>query len=203
MGYLVLRGNRIVLPQSLQARALSLAHEGHLGIVGTKQHLRTKLWWPGMERAAEKYCKACHGCQTVARPDPPEPLRTTPLPDGLWQDVAIDLLGPLPSNHSILVVVDYYSRYYEYDVLTSTTTEKIIDSLESIFSRHGLPVTCKSDNGPPFRSDLFREYCENNGIKHVRTTPKWAQANGEVERQNSSLMKRIKIAQAEGIGNAN
>lgn len=113
MGYLVLRGNRIVLPQSLQARALSLAHEGHLGIVGTKQHLRTKLWWPGMERAAEKYCKACHGCQTVARPDPPEPLRTTPLPDGPWQDVAIDLLGPLPSNHSILVVVDYYSRYYE------------------------------------------------------------------------------------------
>lgn len=113
MGYLVLRGNRIVLPQSLQARALSLAHEGHLGIVGTKQHLRTKLWWPGMERAAEKYCKACHGCQIVARPDPPEPLRTTPLPDGLWQDVAIDLLGPLPSNHSILVVVDYYSRYYE------------------------------------------------------------------------------------------
>lgn len=85
------------------------------------------------------------------------------------------------------------------DVLTSTTTEKIIDSLESIFSRHGLPVTCKSDNGPPFRSDLFREYCENNGIKHVRTTPKWAQANGEVERQNSSLMKRIKIAQAEGL----
>lgn len=66
-----------------------------------------------MERAAEKYCKACHGCQTVARPDPPEPLRTTPLPDGPWQDVAIDLLGPLPSNHSILVVVDYYSRYYE------------------------------------------------------------------------------------------
>lgn len=199
MGYLVLRGNRIVLPQSLQARALSLAHEGHLGIVGTKQHLRTKLWWPGMDRAAEKYCKACHGCQIVARPDPPEPLRTTPLPDGPWQDVAIDLLGPLPSNHSILVVVDYYSRYYEYDVLTSTTTEKIIDSLESIFSRHGLPVTCKSDNGPQFRSDLFREYCENNGIKHVRTTPKWAQANGEVERQNSSLMKRIKIAQAEGL----
>ncbi|CAL9687298.1 unnamed protein product [Knipowitschia caucasica] len=46
---------------------------------------------------------------------------------------------------------------------------------------------------------MFREYCENNGIKHVRTTPKWAQANGEVERQNASLMKRIRIAQAEGL----
>lgn len=46
---------------------------------------------------------------------------------------------------------------------------------------------------------MFREYCENNGIKHIRSTPKWAQANGEVERQNASLMKRIRIAQAKGL----
>ncbi|KAJ8410529.1 hypothetical protein AAFF_G00194330 [Aldrovandia affinis] len=197
VGYLVLRGTRIVLPRSLHARALTLAHEGHLGIVGTKQHLRTKVWWPGMDRAAEKHCKECHGCQIVSRPDPPELLRPTPLPDGPWRDLAVDLLGPLPSNHSILVVVDYYSRYYEYDILTSTTTEKVIDSLESIFSRHGLPVTLKSDNGPQFKSELFREYCENNGITHLRATAKWAQANGEVERQNAALMKRIRIAHSE------
>ncbi|KAJ8366663.1 hypothetical protein AAFF_G00345590 [Aldrovandia affinis] len=199
VGYLVLRGTRIVLPCSLHARALTLAHEGHLGIVGTKQHLRTKVWWPGMDRAAEKHCKECHGCQIVSRPDPPELLRPTPLPDGPWRDLAVDLLGPPPSNHSILVVVDYYSRYYEYDILTSTTTEKVIDSLESIFSRHGLPVTLKSDNGPQFKSELFREYCENNGITHLRTTAKWAQANGEVERQNAALMKRIRIAHSEGL----
>ncbi|KAJ8363309.1 hypothetical protein SKAU_G00121400 [Synaphobranchus kaupii] len=155
VGHLVLRGTRIVLPRILHARALTLAHEGHLGIVGTKQHLRTKVWRPGMDRAAERHCKDFHGCQIVARPDPPEPLRPTPLPDGPWRDVAVDLLGPLPSNHSILVVVDYYSRYYEYDILTSTTTEK--------------------------------------------ATAKWAQANGEVERQNASLMKRIRIAHSEGL----
>ena len=37
------------------------------------------------------------------------------------------------------------------------------------------------------------------GIIHLKTTPKWPQANGEVERQNASLMKRIRIAQAEGV----
>ncbi len=37
-------------------------------------------------------------------------------------------------------------RYYEYDVLLSTTSDKIIDSLESIFSRHGLPITCTTPN---------------------------------------------------------
>ncbi|KAL2079819.1 hypothetical protein ACEWY4_025563 [Coilia grayii] len=199
VGYIILRGTRIVLPKALRARALMLAHEGHLGIVGTKQHLRSKVWWPGIDRAAEKYCKACHGCQITARPDAPEPLRPTALPDGPWQALAVDLLGPLPSKHSILVAVDYYSRYYEYEILTSTTTDKIIDSLENMFSRHGLPLILKSDNGPQFKSDVFRDYCAEKGIEHHKTTPKWAQANGEVERQNSSLMKRIRIAQSAGL----
>nr|XP_006819797.1 PREDICTED: uncharacterized protein K02A2.6-like [Saccoglossus kowalevskii] len=199
IGKLVFRGTRIVMPNTLRPRTLALAHEGHLGVVGTKQNLRSKVWWPAMDKAAEKYCRACHGCQLVARPDPPEPLRPTQLPNGPWQDIAIDSLGPFPSGHSILVVVDYYSRYYEYDILTSTVTEKLIDSLEEIFSRHGLPRTIKSDNGPQFRSDEFREYCEHNGVVHQKVTARWAQANGEVERQNKSLMKRICIAQAEGL----
>jgi len=65
IGHLVLRGTRIVIPKALQPRALALVHEGHLGIVGTKQHLRSKVWWPGMDKAAEKFCKSCHGCQVV------------------------------------------------------------------------------------------------------------------------------------------
>lgn len=96
-------------------------------------------------------------------------------------------------------MVDYYSRYYEYDILTSTTATKVIDSLEEIFSRHGLPATLKSDNGPQFKSDEFKSFCEENGIRHLKTTPKWAQANGEVERQNASIMKRIRIVQSEGL----
>ena len=83
--------------------------------------------------------------------------------------------------------------------MTSTTTVKVIDNLEEIFSRHGLPITIKSDSGPQFISGELQEYCVQNGIVHLKTIPKWPQANGEVEQQNASLMKRIRIAQAEGI----
>ena len=38
---------------------------------------------------------------------------------------------------------------------------------------------------------------EQQGIRHHRVTAKWPQANGEVERQNSSLLKRLQIAHAE------
>ena len=181
----------------MRARTLALAHEGHLGVVGTKQNLRTNVWWPGVDKDAERHFRSCYGCQLVSKPDPPEPLKPTTLPDGPWQDLAVDLMGPLPSGHSLLVVVDYYSRFYEVEVMQSTTAEKVIDCLETTFSRHGLPLTIKSDNGPQFKSNEFKEYCEKNGITHCKVTPKRAQANGEVERQNKSLLKRLQIAQAE------
>ena len=150
-----------------------------------------------MDKDAERYCRTCHGCQLVARPDPPEPLQPTPLPQGPWQDLTIDLMGPLPSGHYLLVVVDYYSRNYEVAILQSTTTGKLIECLGDIFTRHGLPISLKSDRGPQFISDEFREYCEQNNITHCKVTARWAQANGEVERQNASLLKRLQIAQAE------
>ena len=46
IGQLVLIGIRIIISSKLQPRILALAHEGHLGVVGTKQNLRTKVWWP-------------------------------------------------------------------------------------------------------------------------------------------------------------
>ena len=68
-------------------------------------------------------------------------------------------MGPLPDGESILVLVAYYSRYYEVDILKSTTTEKVISSLEVMFSKHGLPESLTSDNiGPQFISAEFKEY---------------------------------------------
>ena len=40
IGKLVLRGTRIVIPQVLRQQTLTLAHEGHIGIVSMKQRLR-------------------------------------------------------------------------------------------------------------------------------------------------------------------
>ena len=73
----------------------------------------------------------------------------------------------------------------------------MVDVLEGMFSRYGLPLSLTSDNGPQFRSEVFESYLQENGIRHRCVTPLHPAANGEVERQNRSLMKRIKIAVAE------
>ena len=78
-----------------------------------KQRLCTRVWWPGIDKEVEKFSKTCHGCQAESRPANPEPLQMTELPQGPWQDIAIDYMGPLPSGEYVFAATDYYSRYVE------------------------------------------------------------------------------------------
>ena len=165
VGHAILRGSRLVIPTALRERTLELAHEGHPGMTSMKQRLRSKVWWPGIDRDCENYVKSCYGCQLVASQDPPEPIRRTEFPTQPWQDIAIDLLGPLPSGHYLLVTVDYYSRFYEVDVMKSVTSHKTIERLKPIFARYGLPTSIRCDNGPQFDSEEFRNFCETNNIQ--------------------------------------
>lgn len=196
-GELLLRGTRIVIPHSLRDRVVKLAHEGHQGIVKTKNRLRSKVWWPKMDRQAENVCKVCYGCQLVSQYSPPEPMARVVPPSGPWQDCAADILGPLPTGESILVIVDYYSRYYEVAILRSTTATCVIRAIHHTFARLGIPFSLRTDNGPQFISGEFQGFLEEYGVEWRRTPPLWPQANGEVERQNRTLMKTLRVAKVE------
>ena len=198
IGHVILRGTRIVIPQALRKRVVSLAHEGHQGVTKTKERLRTKVWWPAMDRDAEKRCAECYGCQMVTKNVPPPPLKSTPLPNKPWEEVAVDLMGPLPSGEHLLVLVDYYSRWIEVDVIRITSSKTIIHCLDAQFARHGLPKGLRTDNGSNLVSKEVEDYLNEMGIEHRYTTPLWPRANGEVERQNRSLLKSMRAAHAEG-----
>ena len=147
-GELLLRGTRIVVPKLLRDRVVRLAHEGHQGIVKTKYRLRSKVWWPGMDKEVEKFCKVCHGCQVTSGFNPPEPMSRVLPPSAPWQDCGADLLGPLPTGESILVVIDYYSRFLEVAILKSTASAKVIEALAPMFARFGFPFSLRTDNTP-------------------------------------------------------
>lgn len=54
----------------------------------------------------------------------PEPLKPTELLPGPWQGVCVDLLGPLDSGHYVFLCVDFYSRYYELEIMKDTSSER-------------------------------------------------------------------------------
>ncbi|XP_048001410.1 uncharacterized protein K02A2.6-like [Leguminivora glycinivorella] len=194
---ILLRGTRIVIPKDLRKIILTAAHEGHPGIVAMKARLRAKVWWPKYDREAEKLVKSCAGCTLVSAPNPPNPLKRRELPDEAWKDVAIDLLGPLPSGDHIFVIIDYFSRYKEVKICRKIDSTEMTKHLLEIFSRLGDPATITADNGRQFISDHFKSFCKERGITLHSTIPYWPQMNGEVERQNKDILKRLRISQVE------
>ena len=70
IGHVILRGTQIVIPEKLRQRVLRLEHEGHQGIVKMKERLRSKVWWPGVDKDAERKCRGYNSTSednTVAR----------------------------------------------------------------------------------------------------------------------------------------
>lgn len=194
----LLRKSRMVVPVKLRQSVLTLAHTGHPGREKMKRRLRVAVWWPGVDGDVEKYCRECVECQMVAPYDKPEPLRIRDLPSAPWVHLAGDFLGPLPDGSYLFVLVDLYSRYVLADPMKSTTSKDIIRVLKQHFTRMGLPYMLTFDNAKNFSSQEFKDFCVDLGIKLVHTTPYWPSANGEIERQNRSFLKVLKISQLNG-----
>jgi len=63
-----------------------------------------------------------------------------------------------------LLVVDYYSRYVELQKLNSTSSASIFTTLKAVFSRHGIPTTLVSNNGPQYDSHEMKGFAESYGF---------------------------------------
>lgn len=116
----------------------------------------------------------------------------------MWDEVSVDFLGPINDTNYVLVVIDDYSRFPITETLTSLSAKAIIPRLERIFALFGVPSICRSDSGPPFQGDEFRQFAKRMGFKHRRITPLNPRANSIVERFMSPLQKAIKTAVIEG-----
>jgi len=193
----IYRGTRAVIPPSLRQSWLSTIHEGHQGIVKCQARARQAVWWPGMSTAIESLVTNCRTCAEF-RPNPAEPLQSTPFPDLPWDHIATDLCEH--NGHTYLVVVDYFSRYIEIIKLPSTTSSYVISTLDGLFATHGIPRVVVSDNGPQFASAQFRSFASRLGFTHRTSSPRHPQSNGEAERAvrtaKDLLRKNTNLAQA-------
>ena len=119
-------------------------------------------------------------------PETTNQQRTThpkPLPDYPWQQVATDSFTLRGTDYRI--AVDYFSRYLEVIQLRSTTSSAVINTLKSIFSRHGIPEILPNkeplipnplpdfryDNGPQFTFNEFEDFPKSYQFCHTTSSP--------------------------------
>ena len=103
---------------------LTLAHDscmdGHLGINKTLFKITRHFHWPKIRQSVVEFCRTCHSCQVVGKPDqtiPKAPLKPIPAFEEPFSRVIIDCVGPLPKtktrNEYILTIMCAATRFPE------------------------------------------------------------------------------------------
>ena len=196
---LVLRGHKIVVPPSLRAKAVALAHDGHQGIVKSKAYIRSIMWFPNMDQQVEEAVRLCHPCQVVTNVPIKEPLKMVPIPNEAWTDLRMDFYGPVhPTGEMIIVVEDEHSRYPDLEIIHSTSSATVNPVLETMLSRFGIPNVVRTDNGPPFNGKEFAQFAKYLGFEHIPVAPYSPWTNGMVERFMPVVKKIIQVAKEQG-----
>lgn len=114
----------------------------------------------------------------------------TERPERPWQKLGTDLF--VLGGKNDLLVVDYFSRYVEIAPLSHTKSMDIIVPLKSIFARHGIPEVLMSDNGPQFSGLAFTSFADLFGFRHITSSLRFPQSNGEAERAVQTVKNLLK-----------
>ena len=101
---IILRGERILIPTSMQTETLKRIHQGHMGKEKSKRRARDVLYWPGMGSEIQEKIARSSICQHYQKQNVNEPMILSQLPNKPWEKVATDLFTWDKSEY--LIVVD-------------------------------------------------------------------------------------------------
>lgn len=187
---LVWKDNRIVIPKALRHEMLKRVHVGHLGLEKCKLRTRETMFWPNINSQLEDYISKCQACLNFKNENRRETMISHEIPNRPWSKLGSDTFhfdGKL-----FLIVIDYYSKFFEVAELRSLKSEEIIQQLKIIFSKQGVPDILMTDNGPEYSSFEFRQFSEQWHFSHVTSSPRYPQSNGQSERTVQTVKNIMK-----------
>ncbi|XP_052809638.1 uncharacterized protein K02A2.6-like [Mya arenaria] len=193
---LIFRGQTLIIPKSLRQHMIEQVHLGHMGTDKSLQRAKDVMFWPGMSKQINDFVLNCKICLSRRNSNQKEPMTTHDIPKGPWQEVATDLFHF--DGNEYLLVVDYYSRYFEIDKLPDTKSSTIVRKLKSRFSTHGIPMRIFSDNGPQYTSETFKTFVDAWHIEHVTSSPRHPNSNGLAERTVQTVKRLLVKAKDSG-----
>lgn len=188
----------LVVPGALRREVLEACHSevtsGHLGYTRTLNRVRQRYYWPGLPAAVKHYVQTCLDCQRRKSP-PAKPaglLQPVQVPQTPFDQIGMDLLGPLPTsaagNRWVIVATDYLTRYAETKAIPRGTAAEVAQFfIENVVLRHGAPAVVITDRGTAFTAALLHHILTLSGTAHRKTTAYHPQTNGLTERLNKTI----------------
>jgi hypothetical protein len=106
------------------------------------------------------------------------------------------MIGPLPTTPGgfdrVLVAIDKFTKWIEVKPVTCPKADRVLNFLDELVHRYGLPHRIITDLGSNFNNHQFWEYYENSGIDVRYVSVAHPRANGQVERTNGMVLDALK-----------
>lgn len=180
---ILMKSRRIIIPRSMHKEILQKLHEPHLGIEKTQLRARMSVFWKNITKDIENVTKECQTCQRHLPSQSKEPLIPTEIPPRAWHTIGTDLF--YLNGEEYLIIADYYSKFQFVRKIPKgqSTSHKVATLTKQIISEQGLPEIIRSDSGPHFSGNAYKEFTRRYGIKHETSSPHYPRSNGFIESQ--------------------
>lgn len=91
----LIKGTRVMIPQSLRHNILEDLHLGHLGILKMKLLARSYVYWKNIDKHIEDLVHKCRECRLKQNEPNKGPLHHWEVPKEPWQRIQVDFAGLL------------------------------------------------------------------------------------------------------------
>jgi transposase InsO family protein len=205
--YFVEEGKRLEViqlsEQSLYADRLKQFHEEHCHIRGDKFYAKVCSIYFGFERRiireTVERCAACQQALPLKRTDPIRVIVSRQTFERIQLDV-VDMKDYKDNNDEykfILSAVDSCSKFGWCFMLKTKSASEVSKCFRSIIRGYGAPQILHTDNGKEFVNKDFDEICDRYKIRHVRGRPRHPQTQGQVERFNQTITRKLQTCMFE------
>ena len=171
-----MKGERVVIPQSLQLEVLERLHAGHQGIEKCKLRAKSCIYWDGINKDLEEMVKRCPTCQELRKSNANETLMPQEVPT--TEHISLSLQRQrVPYRSELLFEVPVCAQNAK-----PYTSQAVVAATKGLLSEQDVPEKIISDNDRHFDCVNYRSFAEIWGFDHITSSPYYPQSNGFIER---------------------
>ena len=144
--------------------------------------VKRNYWWPGLKEDVKKYIYSRILQVSTEHQKKLGELHPLNIPQGPWQEISIDVIGPLPKSNRMDVIVVIVDKFTKMIRLKATMTNISLEGIakiyqDEIWKLYGISRKILSDREPQFMLKFMEELTKALEITRQLSTAYHPQTN--------------------------
>ena len=205
--HLIVKDEKIVIPQQLQTRVVQWYHDQlcHPGETRTENTIRQHFTWKNLSQHVKDICRKCPTCQRCKKSHvkyghlPEKQAEANP-----WERLCVDLVGPYKMKRQrgkdlslwCVTMIDPATGWFEMKQLPDKEAITVANIVEQTWlTRYPWPSVITYDKGTEFMAEFADMVTDDYGISKHGASKRNPQANSIIERIHQTIGNMIRTFQ--------